>query len=111
MLLKLKLKPYIVRGRTKQEVISKIQHRTFGTLVYSYGTNGDCLSKIHGDESVVYNLEKHRTKRKRDKNNKGYVVYKQGYWIAYVYKFNNTILSQFGLKVNQTFNTFKLVKR
>ena len=111
MLLKLKLKPYIVKGRTKQEVISRIEHSTFGILVHYYGGSGSCLSRLHGEESFVYSLEKHKTKRKRDKKNKGYVVYKQGYWIAYVYKFNYTVLSQFDLKVNQEGNTFKLVKR
>lgn len=94
MELRIKIKPIVVVGVTKNEVNDKIDN-TYGN---SYTTHGRRMSE---NKVVLINYEKHRMKsiQKKSLHSKTTSkVYKKGKWIAYVYLIDVELMEKFNTK-------------
>ena len=127
MKLSINIKPTILEGRTKGDILNKIRK---SDLLYSSGSSRISSNKLFSysgltrfmrgsnNESVfVYNLQKNRRKvkqvqkfdKKLGKNVTKSVTIKKGHWIAYLYEFNIEMLKQMGAKkIYQESRTFKI---
>ena len=107
--------PAIVTSSTKDSLIQKIT----GNRHCSFGNSGNGLCSSFSNTIRVYNIEKHRAKkkytgRKHDGLNgkvRNTKILKHGHTIAYVYDFDINLLSLVGIKVKQYSRNFKLVDK
>lgn len=118
MIFKLNIKPTKLTGRTKGEVISKMNGiPTYG----SYGSYLRLFTFTRGNEElefvIVYNLQKIRRKTlqgekklTKQKGKKCYTktVVREAGWVGYKYKIPTAILRIAKLEVRQSHRTFTI---
>lgn len=117
MELRIKVKPYKVEGRTKEDVMSKLG---VGGLCFSSLTgthfinhNNSIIRGISREVIKVVNFEKHNKVVKRSINKKGEkksIVIKPKHWVGYCYSFSETLLKEMGLVVIQGNQNFTIEK-
>lgn len=115
MQIKLNVNAQRVTGRTKHEIVSKLQ----STMVRGFGnryTNALISIKITGNEEQVvrvYNIEKRRKVVVRSKPNKQgkktSKVISPNHWVAHYYDIPVSVLKLAKLKVVQNNRNFDLV--
>lgn len=118
MKLAITIKPETIRSTTKNSLLSKINnyYSDFHHVTSSFGS---ALFSSKKNVVRVYNIEKHRPKKKlmgrkhSGKNGKirNTKIIDSGHSIAFVYDFNVEILKALGLKVKQYSRTFKIVDK
>lgn len=108
---KIKLKPQIIRGYSKESVLSKIKG------CQTFGSYGNYLFDFNNrnEKATVYNLTKNNKKSKQVKNKNGKTikstVIKQKQWTAYVYKIPISLLKLTNTEVKQNTRNFVISKR
>lgn len=105
MILKIKVVPRVITGKTIPEVLIKIrQHASFASTMQTIG-----FVHLNGNNDiVVYNIVKVNAKRIRTKDK--YIIKEPAKVTAYVYTFNNDFLRLSGLRVKQNRRNFELMK-
>lgn len=112
----LNIKPTIITGRTKREVLSKAGLSGFVTQKHFSGYSSHLTSFSHKHPEIfsVVNLIKQRKKSKQvSKDATGVtksIILKQAGWTGYLYKIPEEILVLLNLKLQQNPRNFKLIK-
>lgn len=116
MELKFKVKPTIVEGYSKEDVMSKlgVGGYTFSSSVGNYFNNFNNYRSRGHDVIKLVNFEKHNKVVKRSINKKGKrvsVVVKPKHWVGYCYSISETLLKEMGLVVNQGKRNFTITSK
>jgi hypothetical protein len=92
-------KPVVVKADSKDSLLDKIRERF--RAVYGMSSYGNGFSTLSHDTYVMYNAQKFRRKR----------GVRKGYWVAYIYKFEEDFLRAANLYVEQGNRTFTIKAR
>jgi len=89
------MKPIVLTANTKDKLVFKVKE-FFGS--YGYLVNAHGKGMYRGDDFIMVNYQKFRSKR----------GVRKAHWVAYAYKFNMDFLKAANLKVTQGTRTFDI---
>lgn len=113
MILKIKIKPYIVRGTNINHVKNTVKYNNGNSSIIIYKHAVGCITSknSNGTNSIIaYNITKKNATRIRDKKTNKYIKTKPAKVVAYVYKFDENILKALNIKITQNSRNFKIEK-